>query len=124
MAEAGEEHKELDATLTSIETVLDVDRMRREVAQLEQQAAVPDLWDDPVSAQRITSRLSRVQAEIARVEGLRRRLDDVAVLYELADSEDDVATRTEADAELAVLRKSIGELEVRTLMSGEYDERD
>ena len=49
---------ELDTTLRSIEAVLDVDRLRREVAELEQQAAAPDLWNDVEAAQALTSKLS------------------------------------------------------------------
>jgi peptide chain release factor 2 len=118
------ELKELSSTLSSIEAVLDLDALRREVAELEEQAGRPDLWDDPDRAQRVTSRLSYVQGEIRRVEDLRRRLDDLGVLHELAESEDDAETRNEAHAELVALRKAISEMEVRTLLSGEYDARE
>ena len=114
----------LEATLTSIETVLDLDGMRKQLAELNEKAAVPDLWDDQEAAQKVTSRLSYLQGDLNRVESLRRRIDDLAVLYELAELEDDADTRVEADAELAAMQRSIGELEVRTLLSGEYDERD
>jgi peptide chain release factor 2 len=116
--------KELSATLTSIESVLDLGALRREREELEQQAAQPDLWSDQERAQRVTSRLSQVQAELRRIEELRRRLDDAAVLHELAEAEDDPATRQEVEGELAALRRAIDELEVRTLLSGEYDARD
>ena len=118
------ELKELSATLSSIEKVLDLDSMRREVADLEQQAAQPDLWNDQDNAQRVTSRLSAVQAELRRAEELRGRVDDLGVLHELAEAEDDDGTKQEVETELAALRKSIDELEVRTLLSGEYDGRD
>ena len=53
------------------------------------QAAAPDLWDDQERAQQVTSRLSHLQGELDRVESLRRRLDDLAVLFELAEDEGD-----------------------------------
>ena len=118
------ELKELSATLSNIEAVLDLDKLRGDAAALEEQAAAPDLWDDPESAQKITSRLSYVQGEIRRVEDLRRRVDDTGTLYELGEAEDDEATRTEAEADLPALKKAIDELEVRTLLSGPYDSRD
>jgi peptide chain release factor 2 len=58
------------------------------------------------------------------VSELRQRLDDLPVLYELAEDEGDEASLAEADAERARLRSEIAVLEVRTLLSGEYDERD
>jgi len=118
------ELKELSGTLSSIETVLDLDALRREAAELEEQAGRPDLWNDPEVAQRVTSRLSHVQGGLRRVEDLRRRLDDLGVLHELAEAEDDAGTRAEVEVELTQLRRAIAELEVRTLLSGEYDERD
>ena len=116
--------KDLDATLTSIEAVLDPARLRETIADLERQASAPDLWEEPERAQQVTSRLAATQAELNRVTGLRRRLDDLHVLFELAEEADDQATRAEAQAELAALQQSVGELEVRTLLSGEYDERE
>jgi len=116
--------KDLSATLSSIEAVLDLGKLRKEAADLEQQAGRPDLWDDPEAAQRVTSRLSAVQGDLRRVEDLRRRLDDLGVLHELAEAEDDAETRTEAETELADLQRGIDELEVRTLLSGEYDQRE
>lgn len=108
----------------SIEAVLDLDRMRADIAALEEQAAAPSLWDDPESAQKITSRLSYLQGELRRVEALIGRIDDLEVLFELAEGEDDADTREEAEAELTAVRKAVDELEVRTLLSGEYDARE
>jgi peptide chain release factor 2 len=118
------EFKELSATLASIEAVVNLDALRREVADLEAQASAPDLWDDVDNAQKVTSRLSYVQGEIRRVEDLRRRLDDAQTLWDLAEEMDDADSRAEAEGELGGLRKAIDELEVRTLLSGEYDSRE
>ena len=116
--------KELSATLASIEAVVDLDALRREVRELETEASDPTLWDDVDNAQRVTSRLSYAQGEVRRVEELRRRLDDAQTLWDLAEEMDDADSRTEAEVEVTALQKVIGELEVRTLLSGEYDARE
>jgi peptide chain release factor 2 len=116
--------KQLDATLSSIEQVLRLDDMRAEIATLQEQVSAPDLWDDQANAQRVTGRLSVLQGELDRVTSLRSRLDDVGVLAQLATEEVDEATMTEAETEIARVAKGIEALEVRTLLSGEYDERD
>ncbi len=113
----------LDATLTSIEKVLDVPRLRIEQSDLEAQAGEPDLWDDPAKAQEVTTRLSTVQGDISRVEAYRSRLDDLGVLFQMAAEESDESVAAEAEAELFALQREIGSLEVRTLLSGEYDQR-
>jgi len=124
IADFPEQHSALDATLRNIEVVLDLDRMRKEQADLEAEASVPNLWDDPTKAQVVTSRLSNVQTEINRVERLRARLDDAALMYELSQSESDSDAAAEVASEIVALRKAIDELEVRTLLSGEYDVRE
>jgi peptide chain release factor 2 len=116
--------KELNSALSGVESVLDLDAMRREIGTLREQAADPGLWNDQERAQRVTRRLSHLETELGKVEGLRRRLDDVAVLYELADTEDDAETKEEADRELIAIRGEVEQLEIRTLMSGEYDSRE
>ena len=118
------ELKALSATLHTVEQVLDIDSMRREIASLQEQVSAPDLWDDQVNAQRVTGRMSLLQGDIERVGALRARLDDVAVLADLASEENDDGVRGEAEAELRRLAKAIEALEVRTLLAGEYDARD
>lgn len=108
----------------SIEAVLDLDKLRAEIAVLEEQAAAPSLWDDPEAAQKITSKLSHLQAEVRKTETLRGRIDDLGVLFDLAQEMDDADTLAEAEAELASVRKALDEMEVRTLLSGEYAERE
>ncbi|GAA1718904.1 peptide chain release factor 2 [Propioniferax innocua] len=114
----------LEHALASIEAVSDLESKRSEIVELEKQASAPDLWDDQENAQKVTSRLSHLQSEVERVEKLRARIDDLSVLIELAEEEDDADSRAEAEREIAALRVAVDALEVRTLLSGEYDERD
>ncbi|WP_297742307.1 peptide chain release factor 2 [uncultured Tessaracoccus sp.] len=116
--------QELDHSLQSIETVADIPKLKDEIATLQEQAAAPDLWDDQDNAQRVTSALSQKSSELERLEGLRSRLEDATVMLELAEEEADEDTEHEVDAELQRLSKEIEALEVRTLLSGEYDPRD
>ncbi|MFE7232951.1 peptide chain release factor 2 [Streptomyces sp. NPDC002405] len=124
VVDVSEELKSLSSTMESIEAVLDLDKMRADIAVLEEQAAAPSLWDNPDEAQKITSRLSHLQAEVRKAEALRGRIDDLGVLFELAEAEDDPDTRDEAEAELVDVKKALDEMEVRTLLSGEYDSRE
>jgi peptide chain release factor 2 len=114
----------LDGILKQIEAVVDVPALEAEISELETQASAPDLWDDPESAQKVTSRLSYMQQEVRKVQALRQRVDDLPILLELAEAEADAASLEEAHRELDALHNEITELEVRTLLSGEYDERE
>ena len=115
---------EISATLKSIELVLDLPKLEREAAELEVEAGAPNLWDDPEKAQAVTSKLSRTQATISKLRGLRSRVEDLPVLFELAAEESDASALKDAESELDSTVKLISELEVTTLLNGEYDDRD
>ena len=119
-----DEISELSSKLDSIEAVVDPDAMRTEAADLREQAADPGLWEDQARAQAVTRRLSYVEGELSRLDGLRQRLEDTRVLFELADDEHDQSARDEATGDLAQLRKEIDQLEVRTLLNGDFDNRE
>ena len=108
----------------TIEQVLDLDSMRGEIAQLGEQVAAPDLWDDQANAQRVTGRLSVLQGELDRFTNLQQRLDDVEMLIEMAQEEGDADSLADSEKELARISKAVELLEVRTLLSGEYDARE
>ena len=116
--------KQLQATMHTIEQVLDIDAMRAEIADLGNQVAAPDLWDDQANAQRVTGRLSGLQGEVDRFTALQGRLDDLELLVEMGRAEDDADSLAESEKELRSIQKSVEMLEVRTLLSGEYDARE
>ena len=123
--EYAEEIAKINVTLQSIEQVLNLPKLIETATDLEAQASVPNLWDDPEKAQVVTSKLSRAQSTINKIQGIRSRLDDLPVMIELADAESDKsAAYKDIDTELDNLTKTINDLEVQTLLSGEYDDRD
>jgi peptide chain release factor 2 len=115
----------LRSTLGDVLAVVGVDGLRTRIAELEQAASAPDLWDDPEAAQKVTSELSHAQSQLARVTGVESRLDDLEVLIELVNAESDESQAEESvgevESELTAIEATIGELEVQTLLNGEYD---
>ena len=118
------EIQSLRTTMASVREVTDLSALEAQIADLEQQAAAPDLWDDPDSAQVVTSALSRANHERDRILAMDARIDDLEALVELGQEEGDEETLAEAESELAKVAKDVSQLEVRTLLSGEYDERE
>ncbi len=116
--------KQLQATMHTIEQVLDLDAMRAEIADLGEQVAAPDLWDDQANATRVTGRLSALQGELDRFTNLQGRIDDLAIMVEMSQEEGDAEALAEAETELTRVTKAVEALEVRTLLSGEYDARE
>ena len=119
----------LRSTLGTIRAVTDPDALRIKIAELSERASAPDLWDDTDAAQQVTTELSHAQTELERVAGFERRIDDIETFVEMAmDAEEGdperASTLADAERELIAVRKELGALEVRTLLSGEYDQRD
>ena len=118
------EIKDLRATMASVRQVTDLESLQARISELEAQASAPDLWDDVERAQQVTSALSRAKSEHDRVTGMDTRIDDLEALVELGREESDTETMEEAERDLAKLRRDVEQLEVRTLLNGEYDERE
>ncbi|HAM26160.1 MAG TPA: peptide chain release factor 2, partial [Microbacteriaceae bacterium] len=113
----------LRSTFADIRAVVGVDKLAAEIVDLSEQAGVPDLWDDTEKAQKITSALSHKQAELAKIVSIQSRLDDLEIMVELANEESDAAAAADAQTELTSIQKLLGELEVQTLLNGEFDSR-
>ena len=120
-----EEIKTLRATMDSVREVTNLAALRTQITELEAQASAPDLWDDQEKAQQVTSALSRANSELERVTSMDSRVEDLETLVEMGTEDGgDPETMAEAERELVGVKKTLGELEVRTLLNGEYDERE
>jgi peptide chain release factor 2 len=113
----------LRETFASVRQVVDVSRLTAEIERLKGEASDPNLWDDAAKAQTVTSKLSRSQSQLSKLTDVEARLDDLEVLIEMANAEADSGVQAEAKNELGKLSTEIGELEVQTLLNGEYDAR-
>lgn len=113
----------LRSTFADIKSVVGVDRLTADITALSEAAGAPDLWDDTEKAQQVTSRLSHAQAELARIVSVESRLDDLEVLVDMANEAGDADAAAEATSELAAIQKVMDDLEIHTLLNGEYDAR-
>ncbi len=112
--------------MQNINAVSDPEQLQRSIEELSVQAAAPDLWDDVDAAQQLTSQLSHLQSELARLKGMSGRIDDVETLIEMADEsegEERAEILGEVDSDLATLSADVADLEIKTLLDGEYDDR-
>ena len=120
----------LRKTFQQISSVSNPEGLRKRIAELTEASAAPDLWDDQDKAQSVTSKLSHAQAELDKINAMSAALDDLEALKEMADEEagSDPETAAELYSDLERELRQVGadmsELEIRTLLSGKYDERE
>jgi peptide chain release factor 2 len=108
---------ELKSRADAIEQIQDLGKKRARLAELDKQATDPNLWSDQAKAKSLLQEKKNLEKELLNWEVLRGGVDD---LVELAG----MATQADVDnlaAELRELGKKADELEIATLMSGEYD---
>jgi len=120
----GPELGELKARVEATATALDVENKRGRLAKLEVAASEPGLWDDPDEARKVTSEMAGVKDDVDLVDRLRARLSDAEVLFQLGREEGDDSVEAELEDALSALGGEMGVLELRSLYSGEHDERD
>src|SRR6201990_1000111 len=103
---------------------LKIDEARARIAELEVEVSKPDLWDDQDRAKKVTSELAKLNADVAVVEGLDAAVSDVETLAELAREEGDESVENEIDAGIGELSRQLDTLDLRSLFTGEHDDRD
>jgi len=124
MRDFSEELGDLARRVADAHKYLRIDEARTRLAELEEQASAPDLWDDADRARQVTSEMSSVREDVELMAELDRRLSDVQTLYDLAREEDDDSFEPEIAESVTRLVRDLDRLELRALFSGEHDERD
>ncbi len=107
--------------VTAIEQYLDIEAKRERLEELRAEASAPGLWDNPEEARQVTTRLSQVERDVERYDQLMTRLEDLETLNELAQEMEDDDTAAEVAAGMGKLVRMVDQIEVSTLLSGEYD---
>ena len=117
----------LRARLDAAKAYLRIDDSIERLAVLEKAIAEPDLWSDADLARKVTSEYGRVRDDVESLQALDTELGDAEALHTMA--------LEEGGAELAELEggleqtaqavaKALDDLELRSLFSGEFDEKD
>ena len=119
-----DELADLRLRLEQSERYLKVETLRARRAELESQTGDPALWDDPDRARSLTGELASVNDDLNAFERLSRDLEDAETLWTLAQEEDDASAQAETGEAVKALTERFEALELRTLLSGEYDDRD
>ncbi len=124
MKDFGDDLTLLRKRLTEAEQYLRIPELRARRPQLETEASRPDLWDDQDNARRVTGDLAEVAGDIDLYEALAARIEDAETLAELAREEGDESQVPEVEQMIAEASRRLDQLELRSLFSGEHDERD
>ncbi|MGM0472333.1 MAG: PCRF domain-containing protein, partial [Bacillota bacterium] len=84
----------------------------------------PGFWDDTAQARKVSKRTSVIKEQIESFERLSSELEEVEVLIELGREEEDSSVAEEIHSKLVTLEEEVEELQLKTLLQGEYDQNN
>ena len=113
--------KNVKPDIDDLREALGYDKLSAEVADLEQKAAAPGFWDDMENSQKILKRTASLKGKIAAFDAITSTYDDTMTLIELGNEEEELELLEEAQTEVDAIKKSVEELRLTTLLTGEYD---
>jgi peptide chain release factor 2 len=91
------------------------------LASLEAATVAPEFWSDPDRAQKVLKETSDLRQTLDQHAGLVKDLGDHRELLDLAADQEDVETLQEVSNGLKELTRQVRALELRTVLSGDYD---
>jgi peptide chain release factor 2 len=124
MRDFTDELRSLRDRVREAEGYLRIESNRARLRDLEVEVASPGLWDDQNRAKRLSAEYAAVRDDVLVFDGLSRDMDDVEVLHEMAREEDDASQEHDIETACAALAKTLDDLELRSLFTGEHDEAD
>ncbi len=113
--------KELKGRYLVLRGNVDIDEKKIVLSELESRMNTPDFWDDQGSAREAGIKLSRLRRDISFLEELDREFEDAFVLCDLSEEEQDFSSEAELKDQVWAIGKKLDALELRTLLSGEFD---
>lgn len=100
---------------------LDLENKDRKIEELERAMEAPDFWDNPQESTEKTRKLKALRDDVQDFHGLESQYQDILDLIDLANEEDDRDMIPEVEADFEAFKTKLENLQIRTLLSGEYD---
>ena len=111
----------LKPTLTNLGVALKLDDARREIAELEAEAAKDGFWNDIQHSQKVLQRTKQLKNKCSSFDKLSANWDDLYTICEMALDENDDSMRDELRSDFDVFQRKLEDMRLATLLSGEYD---
>ena len=124
MSESLPDLREVKSRLQEASTYLRIEEILDRKIELEDLVAQPGFWDDAKGAKKLSQELAEISEDITVYQNLMIKIEDAETLIDLASEESDNTILAEANQLLQDIGSEFTELELRSLFTGEHDERD
>jgi len=119
---------ELKAKLGGMKTAVDdlrdalsIEASEKRLAELEHQMTMPGFYDDQARSQKVISEMGEVKNKLERFGKLSTQYEEAETLLLMIEEENDPSLATEGEEAVNGVEKSIDELQLMTMLNGEYD---
>ena len=113
--------KELNERWQLLAQLLALEDKQTELQSVERELENPNIWNDPERAQALGKKRAELSQVIDQLVGLKKQLDEVAELYELAKEEEEAELLASVISDIDVLETVIVELEFHRMFNNPMD---
>ena len=112
--------------MTELYKILNIDKLKEEIAELQEQSAAEGFWNDLENSQKVMQKIKRNEATIAGYKKLNDQLEDTITMIELTaeESGEDEDAAQELKAEAEKFKSELETTKLTTLLTGEYDDKN
>ena len=113
--------KELQTKMENITGVVEPDKLKARLGQIEELENSQGFWDDAANAAKVQKEKTQIERKLSKYESAKSALDDAHELFEMAKEEGDDETIASLFEEADELKNRIRSMEIEVLLSGEQD---
>lgn len=99
---------------------LAIDSKAKQLSQLDDELAVPEIWNNPTEAQNKSKQQAALSAMVQPWQTLRAQVSDIAELMEMGDD----SLKEEFEGQIEALENELAERKKELLFSGQYDDHN
>lgn len=99
----------------------DVDKLHKEVRELESRSMKEDFWNDQDNARITMSEISDLNNTINTLKDLEKRITDVFAMIIMVEQEGEQGLSDDLHTEVLAIEKLLEKFELKTYLSGPYD---
>ncbi|MGI5894402.1 MAG: peptide chain release factor 2 [Candidatus Merdivicinus sp.] len=114
----------IEPDLKDLASALGIESVKKEIAELEEQAADPNFWNDMENSQKVLKKTGTLKATLSGYQQLVSLYEDTQTMLEMAEEDDDESMLPDIEKMLQELNTKIEEQRLATLLSGEYDSKN
>jgi len=113
--------KEFNVRLMDLAKILNVPKLKAEIAGLEKESQEPDFWQNSDKAKEILKNLEQTRKELADFENLAKEIADLENAVKLTAETPDKELEADTKKRFAVLEKRLSAFEFKNLFTEKYD---